>query len=170
MCVCVCVCVCVYVFACVCVCVCVCMCVRACVYTCVCVCVCARVCVRVFVCDLYRCILVAIDKLGKSLGAPERRGAVQILIIIIIKRRSPLVSLELVCGNILGKQATCSSYCQCESWIVVRSFTTRHSVSLGQSADLSWHQKSKLVLSILRGNSVCTHFSFLSSPSKWTCN
>ena len=34
--------------------------------------------------DLYKCILVAIDELCKALRAPERQGAVQILIIIII--------------------------------------------------------------------------------------
>ena len=45
--------------------------------------VCVRVRVCVCVCDLYKCIFVAINKLCKVLGAPERRGAVQVLIIII---------------------------------------------------------------------------------------
>ena len=43
---------------------------------CVCVCVC--------VCDLCKCILAAIDELCIALRVPERRGAVQILITIII--------------------------------------------------------------------------------------
>ena len=45
---------------------------------------CVRACARACVRDLYKCILVAIDELCKALRAPERQGAVQILIIIII--------------------------------------------------------------------------------------
>ena len=58
--------------------VCVCMCERENVCMCERVCVCVCVCV----CDLYKCILVAIDELCEALRAPERWGAVQILIII----------------------------------------------------------------------------------------
>ena len=58
--------------------------VRACVCVCVCVCVCLCVCVCVCVYDLYKCIFVATDELCKALKAPERRRAVQILMITII--------------------------------------------------------------------------------------
>ena len=65
---------------------------------CVCVCVC------VCVCDLYKSILVTTDELCKVLGAPWRRSAIQILImiivIIIIKQRE-LITLDrsLACNK-----------------------------------------------------------------------
>ena len=52
---------------------------------CGCVCVCVCVCV----CDLYKCIFVAINELCKALRAPERQGAVQILL---------LLSVDLFCN------------------------------------------------------------------------
>ena len=36
------------------------------------------------VCELYKCILVAIDELCKVLGTPERWGAVQLLMMMMI--------------------------------------------------------------------------------------
>ena len=39
-------------------------------------------CVCVCVCDLYKCTLVDTDELGRALRAPERRGTVQILIML----------------------------------------------------------------------------------------
>ena len=50
-----------------------CGCARARARACVCVCVCV-------ICDLYKCVLVAVDELCKALKAPERLGVVQILI------------------------------------------------------------------------------------------
>ena len=48
--------------------------------------------------------------------------------------------LEVVCGSIdIRLTNYLHSYCWCEAWIAFCSFTTWHSVSLGHTADLSWH-------------------------------
>ena len=61
------------------------------------------------VCDLYKCILIAIDELCKVLRAPERWGAIQMLIILIIIIKSDLctgVNLKATLNNIAS--LTCS--------------------------------------------------------------
>ena len=52
----------------------------------------------VCVCDFYKCILLAIDELCKALTALDRRGAVRILIIIIIIIRYTRDRANLVIG------------------------------------------------------------------------